>query len=112
MSVTGTVEEKREKLRAYRLKYQADGRSVGWQRKQRYGVTPAAFAAMLAEQGGQCAACGQPFAGRTIAVDHCHATRKVRGLIHRQCNSMIGLARESADILESAARYLRRCENA
>ena len=39
---------------------------------------------------------------------HCHASQHVRGLLCQHCNVMLGMARESSDILRSAADYLER----
>lgn len=92
----------------YRKKYRDSGLAKEWQLKHRYGLPIGGWAKMAAEQNDTCAACGLPFGGRTIAVDHDHKTGVIRGLIHRQCNSMIGLANESATTLERAAAYLRK----
>lgn len=82
--------------------------------KHRYGITPAEYERILAEQQGKCAICGSDgSASRNperwrylLAVDHCHATGKVRGLLCNGCNAGIGhLGTESAAL--AAARYLR-----
>ena len=81
--------------------------------KHRYGITLAEYDALLAAQHGVCAICGEPpsnnpkhWGGKKLAVDHCHDTGKVRGLLCNGCNTAIGhLAAESVAL--SAARYLR-----
>lgn len=40
--------------------------------------------------------------------DHDHKTMKFRGWICRQCNSMLGLAYDKTEILDSASKYLER----
>jgi hypothetical protein len=64
---------------------------------------------MLAQQGGQCAICKGPPAGRDkFYVDHCHETGAVRGLLCIRCNTLIGSAKENETILVSAIAYIRR----
>jgi hypothetical protein len=61
-------------------------------RKRNYGLTPKAYAAMLAAQQHRCAICGEPervrIRGkvRALAVDHNHETGHVRGLLCARCN--------------------------
>lgn len=72
-----------------------------------YGITVADYERMNAEQGGVCAICGQAETnGRSLAVDHCHATGRVRGLLCGTCNRGIGLLKDDADRVMSAAIYL------
>jgi len=70
--------------------------------KRKYGLTPEAFDALLASQGGGCAICGTADADN---VDHDHATGAVRGILCFSCNVGIGhLADE--DRLTGALAYL------
>lgn len=61
------------------------------------------------EQQNRCAVCQKEahkdFRGR-LAVDHCHITNKVRGLLCHNCNLMLGHAKDSVEVLEKAAKYL------
>jgi len=41
------------------------------------------------------------------AIDHCHSTKKVRGLLCNKCNQAIGLFGENEEKLNSAINYLR-----
>jgi len=64
---------------------------------------------MLDEQGGCCKICGtdKPTGKwKVFAIDHCHITGIVRGLLCNECNRGIGLLRDSADLLRKAADYL------
>ena len=71
---------------------------------------------MLVEQNGVCAICRQP-ESRTwhgvkkqtdLAVDHCHETKRVRGLLCHKCNSILGYVKDSPVVLRTAADYLER----
>jgi Recombination endonuclease VII len=97
-----------EKRRIYAERYRLSGRQKENQRKWRYGVTSEMLAALLIEQNNCCAVCGVPFTERTPYIDHDHKTGKVRGLVHMKCNTLMGLAGDDPEVLEKAARYLRR----
>jgi len=73
--------------------------------KQRYGMTSADKAALLASQGGVCAIC-LTHPARPV-VDHCHDTGAVRGILCRGCNFKLG-AIDSPGFLAAALRYLGR----
>lgn len=71
------------------------------QYKVMYGFSVAEYDAMLARQGGECAICGasQPskrksvgarYHHRYFAVDHCHETKRIRGLLCVACNVGLG----------------------
>lgn len=76
--------------------------------RKTYGITLEEYNAMLESQGGVCAICGgtEPAEGRMMAVDHCHATGKVRGILCSCCNRALGLFRDNTDYLKSAINYL------
>lgn len=82
--------------------------------KKRFGIGTDEHQRRLAEQGGVCAICGKPETvkrngkNRWMAVDHCHKTNKIRGLLCGRCNPMIGYSQDDPAILDKAAAYLRR----
>lgn len=59
-------------------------------RKYRYGLTHEQFASMLEKQGGVCVICRGTDKTRSLAVDHCHVTGRVRGLLCGTCNTALG----------------------
>lgn len=65
---------------------------------------------LVAEFGAGCAICGDvPKEGaRRLAIDHCHASDEIRGLLCWNCNLLLGNARDSVDILRAAVAYLQR----
>jgi Recombination endonuclease VII len=80
-------------------------RRQGGHLKRRYGISREDYAALLARQGGVCAICAKP-PEKTLCVDHCHATGKVRGLLCRQCNWGLGCYGEDQAALIAALAYL------
>lgn len=112
-------EYKREKSRAWRLanpdrvlEYRAKNRRRSYLREsaRKYGITPEWFEAQMAEQQGACRTCRKPFDWEDKQtkphIDHCHASKKVRGILCNRCNTVLGLVADSGEILESLAEYL------
>lgn len=74
----------------------------------KYGISKAQWEEMAKAQGYSCAICGERPPKRKLAIDHCHRSGKVRGLLCSNCNSALGLLRDSYQIAASAAKYLKR----
>lgn len=81
--------------------------------KRYYGISFEQYQRMHDAQNGLCAICEKPETSsqggkvRELAVDHCHATGAVRGLLCMNCNSTIGRMGDDPALLERAAAYLR-----
>lgn len=78
---------------------------------RKLGVCVTDYAEMLTRQQGKCAVCGCTLNSSRytkFAVDHCHTTGKVRGLLCTQCNTALGLMKDSPRRLQSAINYLIR----
>ncbi len=80
-----------------------------------YGLTLAQYDAMYVAQGGRCGACGQQETIRTrkaqvepvrLAVDHCHKTGKVRGLLCMRCNTVLGQLERAPELVSQLEAYL------
>jgi hypothetical protein len=119
----GPNPEKRRKawrLQAHKLrnKFTDDEYSI-WLRRRalrhNYKITLEQWEALRKGQNGVCAICGQPETlvrrGKTepLATDHCHETKKVRGLLCHQCNNGLGRFFDSPVLLRAAADYIERC---
>ena len=78
----------------------------------KYGLTTEEYTTMQESQGGLCSICNQKESKmvgdveQKLAVDHCHRTNKIRGLLCGNCNRMLGLAKDNAKTLRAAALYL------
>ena len=76
-----------------------------------YGITLDQYNTMLAEQGGGCAICGSKtdvVETRRLAIDHCHKTNVVRGILCTKCNQGIGSFNDDVVLLENAKSYLTK----
>lgn len=83
--------------------------------KRRYNMTMEEFDVRLAKQRFGCAICKRPETslGRSrkvkcLAVDHCHSTGKIRGLLCYDCNVTLGRMGESIERLEAMIGYIRK----
>jgi len=82
--------------------------------KKRYGIGPEDVLAMLEDQDGRCAICGEeppdPGPGkhkkRSLVVDHCHETGRVRGMLCNACNCGLGHFADDPERLAAAIDYL------
>lgn len=78
-------------------------------RYKRLGVCNVRYEDMLVQQRGVCAICkGVLNSSRytKLAVDHDHKTGRVRGLLCTNCNTAVGLMKDSPGRLRAAANYL------
>ena len=88
-----------------------DSRTIEWKKRNRdkvqqmhirwkYGVSA---------KPSVCDVCrGVSTNGRRIAVDHDHATGRVRGFLCNGCNIAIGMVKEDPDRLRRLAEYLEK----
>lgn len=87
-----------------------------------YGITEIEYNEILEKQNGVCAICERsveeknkeytggkiPAMMRNLAVDHCHDTNVVRGLLCYDCNTGLGKFKDNSMLLEKAALYLTK----
>lgn len=76
--------------------------------KTLYGISLEEYDNIVLKQGNLCAICNnpEPHVGASLAVDHDHASGKVRELLCSHCNLLLGHAKDSIDTLEKAIQYL------
>ena len=86
--------------------------------QRRHGLDKSAFLGLLHRADYRCECCGKPLFFRhknhdlRPQIDHCHRSSKVRGILCRSCNLMIGHAFDSTRILQRAINYLNTNSNA
>jgi len=106
-----------------RKKYLEDNAEAVAERKRSYylrstfGITIEEYETMCDRQANRCAICGEkesvpdpknPSVIRRLAVDHNHASGKVRALLCQRCNMGLGYFRDNPELLNWAANYLLR----
>ena len=77
--------------------------------RAKYGIGIDEYDRLLAAQGGRCAICKSPDPRNrwgVFVVDHCHATKRNRGLLCGPCNLMLGYAQDDPETLSAAIEYL------
>jgi hypothetical protein len=106
---TNTLAQRAEYMREYRKRRPRNVRNT--ELKKHYGITLDNWEVIYLAQNGVCAICkqtelesGNRYAN--LAVDHCHATGRVRGLLCNNCNRALGLFKDNPAVLASAIRYL------
>lgn len=96
----------------------AEGYRDQW-RDQKYGLQPGGIDAIIMRQDGRCAVCQTSLEGMGLQynsphVDHDHSCcpgvrscgKCVRGVLCKGCNVMLGAAKDNAEVLRAAVRYL------
>ena len=81
-----------------------------------FGISTEEYETMMRCQDSVCAICLNPeiitnsrCAGiYRLAVDHCHSTGAIRGLLCSNCNKVLGLFKDSIEIFKRAIEYLEK----
>ena len=87
------------------------GKPIDTHLKRTYGISLEDFNKMNEEQNGVCAICKKPENPRIcdrLSVDHDHLTGKVRALLCRACNYLLGIVKDNPMHLRVAAEYLEK----
>jgi hypothetical protein len=80
--------------------------------KLRFKITLIEYNKLLEQQNNKCGICNETFDFSNLnkmkypSVDHCHSTKKVRGILCRRCNSGIGGFHDNIDLLNRALLWL------
>jgi hypothetical protein len=69
----------------------------------RYGIDEATYDALYRRQSGKCAIC---ISRKAKHVDHCHQTKRLRGLLCVNCNNGLGKFEDDIAVMQRAVRYL------
>jgi hypothetical protein len=82
--------------------------------KSKYGISLAKYNEMLELQDGVCKICKKEETAKSrnssksrgLAIDHCHETGQVRGLLCTKCNTALGGFKDDPNLLKKAIEYL------
>ncbi len=69
-----------------------------------YGLSIEEYDKMMGECNNSCLICKKQV---KLCIDHNHETGKIRGLLCKKCNTMIGMAGDSILLLQAAIGYLQ-----
>lgn len=103
-------ESRREATRKWRVNNPERAKQVSRDKEYRrkYGIGLDEYNNILKAQQGVCAICQNSCnTGMNLAVDHCHDTKKVRGLLCKNCNTAIGLFMEDIENMNKAIEYIK-----
>lgn len=109
-------DEERRKQYYWKNREVALARTKKWREKnllqKRYNISNEEWQVMFEKQKGICPICltHAKDLAKILHVDHCHKTKKVRGLLCSRCNKMLGLVNESYETLERAILYLKESQ--
>ena len=103
---------KLQRNRAYRLKHrEAILYHKRNNRLRRFGLQPTDLTRMLEEQAHCCKVCGigpllrEGKTNLSAHIDHCHDCGKVRALVCKRCNTMLGFIESDYDSFAKAWLY-------
>jgi hypothetical protein len=79
----------------------------GYWLKHIYGITQEEYTSLFEKQNSSCAIClrTEP-PGYGWHIDHCHSTKKIRGILCQYCNQALGMFEDKKETLERAIKYL------
>ena len=78
--------------------------------KTRFNLTVDQYESMAIEGCGICGIMEEDL-GRRLAVDHCHETGRVRGVLCHACNTALGKLGDNEEGVLRALDYLRRVKS-
>jgi len=59
------------------------------------------------KQGKTCDICKKKFEDiKSMVIDHCHTSRKIRGVLCQNCNHGLGKFMDDVEIMKNAIKYL------
>ncbi len=89
--------------------YRESNKKNGKRYEYLYGITLADYNALCELQENKCKICNLPQLTyrRKLSVDHCHKSKKVRGLLCDNCNIGLGKFRDDPKTLLNAIKYLK-----
>lgn len=78
-------------------------------RKRQYGLSDERLDEMLAVKTCQMPGCGKKLDGeRGTHIDHCHKTGKVREVLCRKCNQMLGYIEKNLHLVQPMLDYIAK----
>lgn len=118
------AENNRESLKIYKAEYHKQRwlsdpefrrRTKDRNVQRTYGISLEQYESMLVKQDNRCAICHEPFCQDSFGsqgrgkphLDHSHESGELRRFLCGLCNKGLGQFRDSVELLEAAAEYLK-----
>ena len=101
---------KTEEYKVAQSKYRGKDRYKNATLKFLYGISLQEKKSMKVAQKRLCGVCIKPLP-RSLSkcfVDHNHETRRIRSLVHRRCNLILGFFEKTPEIAEQCMGYLQK----
>lgn len=102
----------KEKRNAWRRNHRKKNpkQTKNYSLKEKKNIDFCLYQTILKSQQYSCAGCNTHYTkfSRYLAVDHCHQTNQVRGLLCLQCNTALGSCKDSPQILRNLATYIEQ----
>lgn len=78
--------------------------------RKRYNLSLNQYQHLEKLQDYKCSICGcdDEHLDRKLAVDHCHETLNIRGLLCGRCNTTLGKVEDNVDLLHNMIKYLQK----
>ena len=83
------------------------GFRTSWKQK---GFNPDDAERFIAERNNKCEICGCKPTAKALCLDHCHATKKFRGVLCSNCNAGIGMFKDNTELMVRAIDYIKSSE--
>lgn len=79
-----------------------------YQIKKLYGLSKEDYFEMLSNQNNKCSICGDGLLNdKNTHIDHSHTTGKIRGILCKKCNHILGNVNDDIQILLRMIKYLK-----
>jgi len=86
-----------------------DIKSRSYRLKSKYGIDSSEWMALLDEQDGVCASCGEEeMSFNKYHTDHDHDTNRVRGILCHNCNVALGHLKDDPRRIRLLAEYIEQ----
>lgn len=82
--------------------------------RRKFGLEIEDIELILSSQDYRCLICKihQNDLPKALAVDHCHNTGRIRGMLCSNCNTALGMVKDSIWILKELIEYLNKTKDA
>lgn len=90
-----------------KAKLERPTRVIDSRRQLQFGISRDDVQKLVDGQNGVCPICLNPVSP-SDSLDHCHASGQVRGVLHNNCNCLLGFAADDPARLVRAIEYLQR----